>query len=110
VASGIDTGTDLVVTGGMVYFPSKLGLQKVSTSGGTVSTVKGPPLGGQVWQYIAADSSSVYMGGSGVDLVRVDLNAGGTTRLATGAASIALDDINVFWATRTDISSTLKVP
>jgi hypothetical protein len=110
VASGIQGGQDLVVMGGTVYFLSSLGLQSVSTSGGVVSTVKSLPPGGRQWLEMAADTDSIYMGGRGIDLVRLDLIGGGTTRLASDVSRIALDDNNVFWTTRTDINVTPKVP
>ena len=54
--------------------------------------------------------AQVRVGGRGADLVRIDLNTGATTRLASDASCIALDDSNVFWATQTDINVTPKVP
>ena len=110
LAADLGPGQGLVVTGGTVYFVSKSGVQSVSSSGGAVSTFKSTPPGAQQWVDIAADTTSIYLSGRGADLVRIDLNTGATTRLASDASCIALDDSNVFWATQTDINVTPKVP
>jgi hypothetical protein len=111
VASNLSFPFELGLSGSMLYFSSTLGIQKVSTAGGPVSVLWPHQLDQTV--RIAVDAKSLYLAegfmGQGV-LVKIDLNSGVSTPVASRAYNIALDDTNVFWTDGTSLAVIPKLP
>jgi hypothetical protein len=118
IGSSVDTPTNIAVLGNTVFFGCSgikaMGLKKVSTAGGAVSSVM------DAWTAqtypIIADASAVYLGGGGPkhdQIVRLAASDNWTPKtLATGIpTALAVDDNNLYWtALNVGLAVTPKVP
>jgi hypothetical protein len=98
IAPGTDTGGDLATDGVNVYWasPTNGKILSVSQGGGTVKTLAQnltQP------QWVAVDATDVYWTTSGANVVKVSLDGGKVTRLASSANpfNVAVNASGVFW-------------
>jgi hypothetical protein len=102
--------TNIVVSSGSLYYAfSPNGVQKVSTSSGSVTVLSADSAGGAAPYAVAVDSTYVYWSNWSGDLKKIPLGGGSETTISTGvmASSLAVDSTNVYWS---DYQGIHKIP